>query len=423
MNKVFILKMIENISKSYSGIDTYKGFAEDLYALASNPDVDLTYLKNKLNELREAYEIPESTIATIKELNRGINNLIQKEIDNKTIENTAQLAKIEEAEIKRQEEIEAAIRQEEIKKEEVIQEQVEEIQEENENVDEVSISEETDNMEQVDSYNKIEEVTLTMGENDIVDDIARQLIELKAKGIAAHALINGMDVHNVFDSVDQFKEGYYNFQSQNLINLYNSVMTKRGLGEHTNMMVVTPEGADNKRMIYIGNSDSDAFDVNKTASLVFTDGRDFDMYIMPNLIEEFTKDCSEIKEVDDEKDVTRGMNFSNKITPDDSKERYRYFATMTNENKLMLTMASESIDQAKVYINQSTRVVTDEVKREANEQIAEANKNGEQLEKAAVKVKQLPHANGFVSGLGIGALVGLSIVGNIIGLYLLKLFR
>lgn len=421
MNKEFILKMIENISKNYSGIDSHKGFSNELYTLASNPDVDLSYLKKRLQEICKAYEIPESTIATINNLNNGINVLLQKEADTKAIENTAQLPKIDEVEVKKPEEIVAAIRQEEIQQEEITQEQIEEIQEENENVDEVSISEETDNIEQVDSYNNMEEVSLTMGENDSIESIAKQLLDLKAKKIAAHAIINGMDVHNTFDSMDQFKEGYYSFQSQELIRMYSTIMTNRDIGEYTQLNVITPEGEDSKRVVRIANGDGIGFN-DRYFTMEFTDGRDFDMYMMPVLIKQFTNDCSEIKEVVDEKDVTRGMNFSNQIMQDDSKERYRYFATMTNENKLMLIMASESIDQAKVYINQSTRIITDEINKEANEQITKANKNGEQLEKAAVKVKQLPHANGFASGLGIGALIGLSIVGNAIGLYLLKLF-
>ena len=80
-------------------------------------------------------------------------------------------------------------------------------------------------------------------------------------------------------------------------------------------------------------------------------------------------------------------------------------------------------DMLGVYdtIDEYISLPPEEHNKEANEQILEANNNGEQLEKAAVKVKKL-NPNGFVTGLGMGALIGLSIVGNIIGLYLLKLF-
>lgn len=413
MDKDFILKMIENISKSYSGIETHKGFSEDLYALASNPDIDLTYLKKRLQDICKSYDIPESTIETINNLNNGINVLIQKESDNKILEDTAKLEVIteqmqqEQAEQQEQIEINRQIEQQQ-EKEEV--EQTEEIVENSEA--EISIDNDT---------NSIEEVSLEMRGNDTVESMANQLIDLKAKGIAAKAMINGMEVYNVFDTLEQFKEGYYNYQTQELMRIYNNIATNRQLGEHTSMAIFTPEGENNKRVVRIGNSNGESFDNQNNITLEFTDGKDFDLYMMPALMKSFTNDCSDIKEIDDENNITRGVSLSNEDRKENPDERYRYFATMTNDNKLMLSMASESIDQAKVYINSSTKVVTEEHNKEANEQIVEANNNGEQLEKAAVKVKKL-NPNGFVTGLGMGALIGLSIVGNIIGLYLLKLF-
>lgn len=413
MDKDFILKMIENISKSYSGIETHKGFSEDLYALASNPDVDLTYLKKRLQDICKSYDIPESTIETINNLNNGINVLIQKESDNKILEDTAKLEVIteqmqqEQAEQQEQIEINRQIEQQQ-EKEEV--EQTEEIVENSEA--EISIDNDT---------NSIEEVSLEMRGNDTVESMANQLIDLKAKGIAAKAMINGMEVYNVFDTMEQFKEGYYNYQTQELMRIYNTIATNRQLSEHTSMAIFTPEGENNKRVVRIGNSNGESFDNQNNITLEFTDGKDFDLYMMPALMKSFTNDCSDIKEIDDENNITRGVSLSNEDRKENPDERYRYFATMTNDNKLMLSMASESIDQAKVYINSSTKVVTEEHNKEANEQILEANNNGEQLEKAAVKVKKL-NPNGFVTGLGMGALIGLSIVGNIIGLYLLKLF-
>lgn len=417
MDKDFILKMIENISKSYSGIETHKGFSEDLYALASNPDVDLTYLKKRLQDICKSYDIPESTIETINNLNNGINVLIQKESDNKILEDTAKLEVIteqmqqEQAEQQEQIEINRQIEQQQEK--EALEEEVEQTEEIVENSEaEISIDNDT---------NSIEEVSLEMRGNDTVESMANQLIDLKAKGIAAKAMINGMEVYNVFDTLEQFKEGYYNYQTQELMRIYNNIATNRQLGEHTSMAIFTPEGENNKRVVRIGNSNGESFDNQNNITLEFTDGKDFDLYMMPALMKSFTNDCSDIKEIDDENNITRGVSLSNEDRKENPDERYRYFATMTNDNKLMLSMASESIDQAKVYINSSTKVVTEEHNKEANEQIVEANNNGEQLEKAAVKVKKL-NPNGFVTGLGMGALIGLSIVGNIIGLYLLKLF-
>lgn len=417
MDKDFILKMIENISKSYSGIETHKGFSEDLYALASNPDIDLTYLKKRLQDICKSYDIPESTIETINNLNNGINVLIQKESDNKILEDTAKLEVIteqmqqEQAEQQEQIEINRQIEQQQEK--EALEEEVEQTEEIVENSEaEISIDNDT---------NSIEEVSLEMRGNDTVESMANQLIDLKAKGIAAKAMINGMEVYNVFDTLEQFKEGYYNYQTQELMRIYNNIATNRQLGEHTSMAIFTPEGENNKRIVRIGNSNGESFDNQNNITLEFTDGKDFDLYMMPALMKSFTNDCSDIKEIDDENNITRGVSLSNEDRKENPDERYRYFATMTNDNKLMLSMASESIDQAKAYINSSTKVVTEEHNKEANEQIVEANNNGEQLEKAAVKVKKL-NPNGFVTGLGMGALIGLSIVGNIIGLYLLKLF-
>lgn len=417
MDKDFILKMIENISKSYSGIETHKGFSEDLYALASNPDVDLTYLKKRLQDICKSYDIPESTVETINNLNNGINVLIQKESDNKILEDTAKLEVIteqmqqEQAEQQEQIEINRQIEQQQEK--EALEEEVEQTEEIVENSEaEISIDNDT---------NSIEEVSLEMRGNDTVESMANQLIDLKAKGIAAKAMINGMEVYNVFDTLEQFKEGYYNYQTQELMRIYNNIATNRQLGEHTSMAIFTPEGENNKRIVRIGNSNGESFDNQNNITLEFTDGKDFDLYMMPALMKSFTNDCSDIKEIDDENNITRGVSLSNEDRKENPDERYRYFATMTNDNKLMLSMASESIDQAKAYINSSTKVVTEEHNKEANEQIVEANNNGEQLEKAAVKVKKL-NPNGFVTGLGMGALIGLSIVGNIIGLYLLKLF-
>lgn len=417
MDKDFILKMIENISKSYSGIETHKGFSEDLYALASNPDIDLTYLKKRLQDICKSYDIPESTIETINNLNNGINVLIQKESDNKILEDTAKLEVIteqmqqEQAEQQEQIEINRQIEQQQEK--EALEEEVEQTEEIVENSEaEISIDNDT---------NSIEEVSLEMRGNDTVESMANQLIDLKAKGIAAKAMINGMEVYNVFDTLEQFKEGYYNYQTQELMRIYNTIATNRQLGEHTSMAIFTPEGENNKRVVRIGNSNGESFDNQNNITLEFTDGKDFDLYMMPALMKSFTNDCSDIKEIDDENNITRGVSLSNEDRKENPDERYRYFATMTNDNKLMLSMASESIDQAKVYINSSTKVVTEEHNKEANEQIVEANNNGEQLEKAAVKVKKI-NPNGFVTGLGMGALIGLSIVGNIIGLYLLKLF-
>lgn len=417
MDKDFILKMIENISKSYSGIETHKGFSEDLYALASNPDIDLTYLKKRLQDICKSYDIPESTIETINNLNNGINVLIQKESDNKILEDTAKLEVIteqmqqEQAEQQEQIEINRQIEQQQEK--EALEEEVEQTEEIVENSEaEIGIDNDT---------NSIEEVSLEMRGNDTVESMANQLIDLKAKGIAAKAMINGMEVYNVFDTMEQFKEGYYNYQTQELMRIYNNIATNRQLGEHTSMAIFTPEGENNKRVVRIGNSNGESFDNQNNITLEFTDGKDFDSYMMPALMKSFTNDCSDIKEIDDENNITRGVSLSNEDRKENPDERYRYFATMTNDNKLMLSMASESIDQAKVYINSSTKVVTEEHNKEANGQIVEANNNGEQLEKAAVKVKKL-NPNGFVTGLGMGALIGLSIVGNIIGLYLLKLF-
>ena len=128
--------------------------------------------------------------------------------------------------------------------------------------------------------------------NDTVESMANQLIDLKAKGIAAKAMINGMEVYNVFDTMEQFKEGYYNYQTQELMRIYNNIATNRQLGEHTSMAIFTPEGENNKRVVRIGNSNGESFDNQNNITLEFTDGKDFDLYMMPALMKAFTNDLS-----------------------------------------------------------------------------------------------------------------------------------
>ena len=89
LDRDFILKMIENISKSFK--DTDPDFSAELDHLIENPDVDLTYLKTRLAEVAKSYDLPDSVVETIGSLNNGINVLIQKEEDHKILEQTAEL--------------------------------------------------------------------------------------------------------------------------------------------------------------------------------------------------------------------------------------------------------------------------------------------------------------------------------------------
>ena len=418
LDRNFILQMIENISKSFK--DTDPDFSAELDHLIENPDVDLTYLKTRLAEVAKSYDIPDSVVETINSLNNGINVLIQKEEDHKILEQTAEL-KLEQEQIginRQLEEQQDYIEQkQQMEVEEAKQEQVEN-PEELEEMEEVK----EDVQEETLSTEEIEPVTSTqleMGPNDTIENMAQKLMDLAAQGILATAVINGMEVSNdKFSTMEQFKEGYYRYQLSALIQKYNAKAATRMPGQHTDMVIYSPEGEDNKRVVILGNITNEGLNQTNSETLEFTDGKDFDQYIMRGLIEAFVKDGQEIKSVEDEQEITRGSTVTN--SSPERQDRYRYYATMTNENRLALNMAVDSIEQAKVYLNGSK---VEENRIEDVEQIQQAEQNGMEREKAVEKVKKFapPAPNGFVSGLGIGLIAGFSIIGNILVLYLLKI--
>ena len=411
LDRDFILTMIENISKSFK--DTDPDFSAELDRLIENPDVDLTYLKTKLAEVAKSYDLPESVVDTITSLNNGINVLIQKEEDHKILEQTAELQlQQEQVDIHRQIEEqkieEAKIEQQQLEKEEVLEEKSEE-----------EIQEEIDMDESVEKVETVSSAKIEMGPYDTIESMASKLMDLASQGILATAVINGMEVSNdKFSSMEQFKEGYYRYQLETLIQKYNEKASTRMPGQHTDMVIYSPEGEDNKRIVIFGNIENEGLNRNNSETLEFTDGKDFDQYIMRGLVETFAKDGQEIKDVEDEQKISRGSAVTNASPV--KQDRYRYYATMTNDNRLALNMAADSIEQAKMYLNGST---VNEIKREDVEQIQMAEEHGMEREKAVEKVKKMapPPANGFVSGIGIGLMAGLSIIGNIVVLYLLKI--
>ena len=411
LDRDFILKMIENISKSFK--DTDPDFSAELDHLIENPDVDLTYLKTRLAEVAKSYDLPDSVVETIGSLNNGINVLIQKEEDHKILEQTAELKlEQEQMDINRQIEEqrveEAKQEEQQLEESEILEEKSEE--EIREEIKEDDISEKTDS---------VTSTEIEMGPSDTVESMANKLMNLAAQGVLATAVINGMEVSNdKFTTMDQFKEGYYKYQLDMLIQKYNEKASTRMPGQHTDMVIYSPEGEDNKRVVVFGNITNEGLNATNSETLEFVDGKDFDQYLMKGLVNAFAVDGHEIKSVDDEQEITRGTAVSNDSS--EKQDRYRYYATMSNENRLALNMASDSIDQAKMYLEGS--LVTENRKTDV-EQIEKAEENGMEREKAVEKVKKMtpPSTSGFVSGLGIGLMAGVSIIGNILVLYLLKI--
>ena len=418
MDRDFVFQMIKTISSSFKNTDP--DFAAELDHLIENPDVDLNYLKTRLADITKSYDIPESVNETINSLSNGINVLIQKEEDHKLVEENAEKqAQIQEqVEINQQietQKIEEAKAAEQAKLEE---EKIEELKEKPEEEIKEELVEDTVNTN-VEEVNTVESTTIEMGPNDTVEGMAEYLMALAEQGIVATAIINGMEVNNqTFNSIEQFKEGYYDYQLNNILRQYSDKSLTRAPGEHTDMAIYTPQGEDNKRVVVLGNVDNGGLDERNSITLEFTDGKDFDNYIMKDLLKAFVVDGQDIKNVEDVREVRRGAAVTNGDAIE--QDRNRYFATMTNGNRLALNMAADSIEQAKMYIH-SVRI--DEYKQEDVDTIKQAEENGMEREQAVQKVlkMQMPSSNGFVSGLGIGAMVGVSIVGNLLVLYLLKI--
>ena len=415
-DREFIQGMLRAISSIYKTAN--KEFSDEAYKLATDPNMDFVSLRDKFNQICKDYGIPVSE--GIKKFQDRMNEVVQREEDLKLTEDKDIVQEVAKEEVEDREEInviENEQKLEEEKAKEELEEIVEEEQLEEEPIEVLEEQEEVISNNTVDYTNK--EVTLEMGPSDTVDSMGKQLLDLKAKGIAASVLINGVLLsNNYFDNIDQMKSSYYYQQSQNLKDLYSTAMDNKNANDHVEMAIITPKGEDNKRMVMINNSNNPS-----TKNVMeFTDGKDFDQYVMPNLIDSFIGDGNKISEVDDELGITRGSAFANK----EEKDRYLYMAQMSNGNQIALNMAADSIDKAKSYINERLEVVTEEINKEANSIINNALENEAELEKANNKVKQLnltpPSSTGFISGLGIGALVGVGIVIILIILYFLKIF-
>ena len=418
-------EFIQGMLKAFSSIykDANKGFSDDVYKLATDPNVSFVELKRKFDQICKDNGIPMSE--GLKKFQDHLNQAVQKEEDLVLVESSDNVEPITEETVVDNEKV----------KEEVVTEQPVEVQPENEVVEEVLedkqieepvTSEEVEEVETtIDSLDSDvdysnDKVVLTQGPNDTIDSIGKQLLDLKAKGILAEVVINGVVLsNNNFDNINQMKKDYYAVESQKLKDSYNNAMLNKNVNEHINMAIVTPQGENNKRTVMINNIN------NPSANTIvqFEDGNDFDQYVMPELIDSFIGTDNNITVIDDELGISRGHNFS---IDQPHKDRYVYMAQMSNGNQLALTMAESSIDKTKTYINERLEDVTKEVNKEANQAIKNAINNEHELEKANNKVKQIkltpPSSNGFVSGLGIGALVGLSVIGNIVVLYLLKIF-
>ena len=413
-NVEFIQGMLKAIASIYK--DVNKAFSDKVYALATDPNVDFVKLRDKFNQACKDYGIPMSE--GIKKFQGHMNQAIQKEEDLKIAEDNNVIQEIREEQEEKAEEVLIAENAEQLQ-EEVNTEEVEQLEPTSEVIEEKA---ETIGEENVNIDYSNEEVSLSVGPDDNVESIGNQLLDLKSKGILATAVIGGVVLSNAnFDKITEIKSDYYYMQAQSLKNAYQTMMENKDANDHIEMAVVTPKGEDNKRRVMISNPNN----TGANRYLEFSDGKDFDLYLMPTLIDSFIGENDSIKEVDDELGTTRGRSFSSNEEKDNDS-RYLYVAEMSNGNKLTLSMTEESIDNTKSYINERLQIVTKEVNKEANQVIEDVIKNTEDLEKADKMVKQLkfnpPSSNGFISGLGIGALVGLSVIGNIVVLYLLKIF-
>ena len=420
-NREFIQGMLKAFSTIYR--DANPTFSNDTYKLATDPNVSFVELKKRFEQICKDNGIPMSE--GLKKFQTALDEAVKVEEQTLQEEDTEKVEVLNEETVENSDEITTeAVEEVQESGDEVLEEIVEDkleedIVEEPLEVEQVEEIESTVDSLGSDVTYSNDKVVLDVGINDNVDSIGKQLLDLKAQGIVAEALINGVLLSNAnFDNMDQLKSNYYAVEAQKLKDFYNNAMLNKNDGEHINMAIITPEGESDKRTVMINNQN------NPSVSTVveFSDGKDFDHYVMPELLDTIIDKGDTISVIDDQFGITRGNSFA----PDEPKQdRYLYMAEMSNGNQLAISMAESSIDAATKYINQRLEDVTDKVNEEANQIIDSAIENEHELEKADAKVKQLKFdkpSSGFVTGLGIGIVIGISIIVIIIVLYLLKVF-
>ena len=429
-------EFIEGMLKAFSSIhkDSNKGFSDDVYELATDPNVSFVEMRRRFDQICKENGIPMSE--GIKKFQARLNQAAQKEEDSlvsgihdnvdavgdnivapKSDDKGKPMGEV--AVAKPIDKIVAEKTEKPLPNTEVVEELLEEKVEKpitTEEIKEVEVM--ADTMSPNAAY-KNNRMVLTVSPQDSIDSIGNQLMTLKSQGVDAEVNFNGMLLSNTnFNNVDQIKKDYYAQETKKLKDFYNEAALNKEENENINMSIVSPKGEDNKRVVMINNSNNPSI----STMVQFDNGVDFDHYVMPDLIDAYVPTDSKITEIDDELGISRGHNFAVDNQPQD---RYLYMAQMSNGNQLALNMEASSIDQAKTYINERLENVTKEVNEEANKNMADAaqKENENELEKENNKVKKLkfePNNNGFVNGIGIGVIAGISIVIIIVLLLVFK---